>query len=128
MDKLAERLRHDADAIDARVSPELDARIEASLRAVTPSIAPAQPPPRRWPVWLGGAVAAGIALVAVVSVVQRPAVPVSSAPIVADGPASIPLDLDAEATELVTPLSRELDNLQADLRKAEQILRDDLGL
>ena len=132
MDNFAERLRQDAAAIDARISPELDARIDASLRAVTPDVAASPPAPaRRWPLWFGGALAAGIALMAVVGVLHREPAPVvtpSQEATLAEPTATAPaIDLDDEAIELITPLSRELDNLQADLRKAEQILRDDLG-
>ncbi|MCH7830232.1 MAG: hypothetical protein IIB75_06640 [Proteobacteria bacterium] len=39
MDKLAEQLKTDAGRIDVQVSAELDRRIEASLRGVTPKSA-----------------------------------------------------------------------------------------
>ena len=38
MDKLAKQLREDADRINVAISDELDERINASLRAVTPVV------------------------------------------------------------------------------------------
>jgi hypothetical protein len=46
-------------------------------------------------------------------------------------PVGIPvldLDLDVEAAMLTSPLARELEDLQADLKKAEEIVRGDVRI
>ena len=131
MDKLALKLREDADKIEVSISDELDHRIEASLRAAAPA-KPERPVPRARPPWfwlasaLTGASAA-IAVIAIVnlSAVDEPAVPAPT--IVAAEPMPL-LDLDTEAVELTAPLQRELEDLQSDLKKAEEKVRRDIGL
>lgn len=131
MDKLALKLREDADKIEVSISDELDHRIEASLRAAAPA-KPERPVPRARPPWfwlasaLTGASAA-IAVIAIVnlSAVDEPAVPAPT--IVAAEPMPL-LDLDTEAVALTAPLQRELEDLQSDLKKAEEKVRRDIGL
>lgn len=131
MDKLAKRLREDAERIDATISPELDDRIRASLHAVTPQ-QPAKPRKRgaSWTFWLASSLtgaAAAIALIAVLNV-REPAV--EPLPVVADS-AELPtvpvFDLHAETAVLTSPLSQELEDLQTDLKRAEEKLREDIG-
>jgi hypothetical protein len=44
-------------------------------------------------------------------------------------PIEIPvLDFDVEAAMLTSPLARELEDLQADLRKAEEVVRGDVRI
>lgn len=131
MDKLALKLREDADKIEVKVSSELDNRIEASLRAAAPEKSP-PPIPRARPPWfwlasaLTGATAAIAALAIVnLSPVEEPAVP--SATMVSAEPPPL-LDLDTEAVMLTAPLQRELADLQSDLKKAEEKVRRDIGL
>ncbi len=131
MDKLALKLREDADKIEVRISDELDHRIEASLRAAAPA-KPARPAPRARPPWfwlasaLTGATAA-IAVLAIVNLsgVDEPAVPAPT--IVAADPMPL-LDLDTEAVTLTAPLQQELEDLQSDLKKAEEKVRREIGL
>lgn len=131
MDKLALKLREDADKIEVSISDELDHRIEASLRAAGPA-QPARPVPRARPPWfwlasaLTGATAA-IAVIAIVnlSAINEPAVPAPT--IVAAEPMPL-LDLDTEAVALTAPLQQELEDLQSDLKKAEEKVRRDIGL
>lgn len=129
MDKLAERLREDAARIEVDVSDELDRRIEASLHATTQPTTPARPqakPPLFWWASTITGVAAAIAVIAIVNwrVEQQPEAP---API--DLMASAPaIELNAEAAMLTAPLQEELDNLQSDLKKAEEKVRRDIGL
>jgi len=131
MDKLAQRLRADADNIDATISDELDYRIEASLRAVTPERAQ-RPAPRARPPWfwlasaLTGA-AAALAVIAIVNVQTADEPEVLPVTVVA-GEAPPLLFLDTEAVELTAPLQKELESLQSDLEKAEKKVRRDLGL
>ncbi len=138
MDELANRLREDAANIDATVSPELEARIHASLHAVSPAEKPSRQVARPWAFWLassltGAAVAiAAIAFLAVHNPEPEapPAVAQSPQPGEAEAePFDIPaLRLDAETAVLTAPLQQELDALQSDLKKVEQKVRDDMGL
>jgi hypothetical protein len=115
MDKLAKRLRDDAARIDVNISDELDRRIEASLLAVTPemadqrSVTPARPPMFWWASTMTG-VAAAVVVIAIMNwqAPQQPA-------------ADVPLNL-------TNPLQEELDNLESDLKKAEEKVRRDIGL
>jgi len=131
MDKLAKRLHEDAERIEVSVSDELDRRIEASLLAVTPEttrqrpVASARPPLFWWASTITG-IAAAVAVIAIVNW-QAPDQPVADVPlnIVAAVPA---IDLKTEAAVLTSPLHEELDNLQSDLKKAEEKVRRDIGL
>ncbi len=130
MDKLAQRLRDDAARIDVTVSDELDQRIEASLRAVTPETDAgrarvARPPLFWWASTITG-VAAAAGVIAVLNW-QAPDQPVAATPVPIAELAPLP-DLNAEAVMLTAPLQRELEHLQSDLRKAEERVRRDIGL
>lgn len=129
MDKLAQRLREDAQRIDVTVSDELDRRIEASLRAATPEAgrrtAPAARPPLFW--WASSVtgLAAALAVIGIVNWQARqeplPA-PVSIAEL------QPPIELNMETAKLTAPLEEELEALQSDLKKAEEKVRQDIGL
>ena len=131
MDKLAKRLRDDAARIDVNVSDELDRRIEASLLAVTPEVAderpvtPARPPMFWWASTITG-IAAAVAVIAIMNL-QAPQQPAADVPlnIVAVVPE---IDLKAEAAVLTNPLQEELENLESDLKKAEEKVRREIGL
>ncbi len=129
MDKLAERLREDAASIDATISDELNSRIQASLQGVQPegaagTVEPARP---RWFWWASSltGVAAALVLIAIVNL-RAP----EPAPAVAEVPVK-PLVLPAiqwrtETAVLTSPLEQEIDNLQSDLKKAEEAVREDI--
>jgi hypothetical protein len=129
MDKLAKQLRADAERIDATVSAELDRRIDASLRAVTPEAearrpAPIARPPLFWWASTLTGIAAAIAVIAIVNLrtpEQQERTPVD---LVATVP---PLDLKAETAMLTAPLHEELDRLQSDFKKAEEKVKQDIG-
>ena len=131
MDKLAERLRTDAERIEVRVSDELDRRIRASLESAAHEARVAQPEPVRrlprfwWASSLTG-LAAAIAVIAFLNI-DGPAPPPSATPAyaIADIP---PIDLRAETAALAGPLEQELEDLEADLRKARERIREDIGL
>ena len=130
MDKLANRLREDAARIEVTVSDELDHRIEASLRAVTPETDAGQdrvvrPPLFWWASTITG-VAAAVAVIAVLNW-QTPNEPTAAAPVPIAELAPIP-DLNAEAAMLTAPLQQELEDLQSDLKKAEEKVKRDIGL
>ena len=110
MDKLAKRLREDAEQINATISPELDERINASLRAVTP--AKPEAPVRRghsWVFWFASSLtgaAAAFALIAILNV-REDVAPAET--MVADGepgptPAVPVFDLHAETRCLMNML------------------------
>ena len=130
MDKLAKQLRTDAERIDVHISDELDRRIDASLRAVTPETPAVRAETRRppyfwWASTLTG-VAAAIAVIVIVNW-QVPEEPISATP--ANIVAAVPtIDLKAESAMLTEPLQEELDKLQSDLKKAEEKVKRDIGL
>ena len=129
MDEVTQRLREDAANIDASVSPELEARIHASLQSVSP-VREQRARPRRssltlwWASSLTGAVAAAIVIIAI-----RPAAETddTSTQVAATEPLVVPI-LRTETAMLTAPLEQELDYLEADLRRAEQAIRKDFGL
>jgi len=133
MDNLASKLREDADRIDAEVSAELDHRIRASLQGVTP-VTGRRRPQRSQTLWWASSltgVAAALAVIAVINLTgKRPEAPAAHP--IADNAVQqmvIPqLDLKAEAATLTGPLAEELENLQADLRKAEEVVRRDVRI
>jgi hypothetical protein len=129
MDNLAKRLREDAAQIECAVSEQLDDRIRASLENIQPQ-QPAQPerkarPPGFW--WASSltGVAAATALIAIVNLQSpTPGTPTTE-------PVSQPLVIpsiqwQAETAVLVSPLEQEYENLQSDLEKAEEALRQDI--
>ena len=131
MDKLANRLRHDAENIDAKVSDELDRRIRSSLNGVTPltdqqaTALPARPAGFWWASSLTG-IAAAVALIAIVNLEQEAPVPQATP---ADIFAVVPtIDLKTETAMMTSPLQQELDALQSDIRKAERRVREEIGL
>ena len=129
MDKLAKRLREDAASIDATISEELDSRIEASLQGVQPGRA-AGPAPMTRPRWFWWAssltgVTAALAVIAVVNL-RAPEPP----PAIAEAPAK-PLVLPAiewktQPAVLTSPLEQEIEDLQSDLKKAEEAVKEDI--
>ena len=131
MDKLADRLRRDADRIEVAVSDELDHRIAASLRSVTPekegvaTVRSRRPALFWWASSLTGIVAA--AAVIIVVNLSSPDVPQAVTP--ATIAATVPvIDLKAETAMLTGPLQQELKALQSDIKKAEEIVKADIGL
>ena len=129
MDKLAKQLREDAERINVTVSDELDHRIAASLRAVTPRAegkpVPAARPPLFWWASTITGIAAALAVIAVVN--WQPAPQPAPAPVkVADVTPQI--DLNLQSAMLTAPLEEELEALQSDLKKAEEKVRRDIGL
>ena len=133
MDKLAKKLREDAERIDATISPQLDDRIDASLRAVSPESAKNQPS-RSWSFWLASSLTgAAVALTAIVILSVRSPEPLEPPHVVQTQQLEVPFEipafkLKAETAVLTAPLQQELDALQSDLRKVEQKVREDMGL
>lgn len=139
MDKLEERLRDDAAMINVTVSPQLDERIRASLQAAAeqrqvPAATPIAKP--RWSMWWASSltgVAATLVAVLLLNLWQdEPAPAVAQAPqpspdVVAGEPLAMPA-LKAETAMLTAPLQEELENLEADLKKAEKAVREDIPI
>jgi hypothetical protein len=135
MDRFTSKLREDAASIDAEISAQLDSRIQASLNAIEPEVSRQRETPRR-PVsfWLASSltgIAAALAVIAVLNLGDTPE-PVAVPQVAASTPApsiAVPaLDLEVEAAMLTSPLAQELEDLQADLKKAEEIVRGDVRI
>ena len=134
MDKLAKQLKDDAAQIDVRISDEFDRRMAASLEGVTPE-APHVPVLRQRPAtfWWASSltgVAAALVLIAVINshsqIEDAEIVPPTMSPV---SVATIPaIDWKAESAMLTRPLQRELEDLQADLKKAEEKVKKEIGL
>ena len=128
MDKVAAKLRDDAQAIEVGVSPELDERIRASLESVTPETARPKPPSRpAWFWWLSSitGVAAALSVVAIVNLNQPD--PISPVPPVGNPSALLPpVKWQVETAVLTSPLEQEIEDLQSDLKKAEEALKRDI--
>jgi hypothetical protein len=130
MDKLSRRLREDAARIDVAVSDELDHRIEASLRAVIPETDAGRERVVRPPLFWWASTITGVAAAVVVIAVlnwRAPDEPAMPTPVPLAELAPIP-DLNAEAAMLTAPLQQELEDLQSDLKKAEEKVKRDIGL
>ena len=127
MDNLTRRMREDASKIRAEVSPELDARIRASLEAAEPVREDTpKPKPRTVPMWwwssLVGATGA-LAVIVLLNIGSQEQIP---GPTETGTPALSP-SLNIQRAVLTAPLEQELENLESDLKKAEEALREDLG-
>ena len=76
-------------------------------------------------------IGAAIAVIAVLNVIDTNE-PAAGSRTVAENtmrPIEIPvLDLDVEAATLTGPLAQELEDLQADLKKAEEVVRGDVRI
>ncbi|HKJ19039.1 MAG TPA: hypothetical protein VJ993_00130 [Woeseiaceae bacterium] len=88
-------------------------------------VTPARPPMFWWASTITG-IAAAVAVIAIMNW-QAPQQPAADVPlnIIAVVPE---IDLKAEAAVLTNPLQEELDNLESDLKKAEEKVRRDIGL
>jgi hypothetical protein len=134
MDKLARQLKEDAARIDVRVSDELDRRISASLESVTPERPAAaeirqRPGIFRWASSLTG-VTAALAIIAVLNwlspaVAPGPQVAEMSPVIEVVTPV---IDWKTESAMLTRPLRQELEDLRSDIKKAEEKVKQDIGL
>jgi len=129
MDRLAKRLRENAEDIQVTVSDELDRRITASLQGIEPL--PDKPVRSGHPAsfWWASTITGVVAAAAVVAIINwRVPAPVATEEAV-DLAAVVPeIDWKAESAMLTSPLQQELDDLEADLRKAEEKVKQDIGL
>ena len=122
------QLREDAAKIDVEVSAQLDDRIRASLQGVTPerpgeSVPPVKPRSMWWASSLTG-VAAAAALILVVNLNgPEPVAPQNHIVV----PVLTP-DLIFERAMMTEPLEQELEDLEADLKKAEEAVKKEIGI
>ena len=130
MDDLAKKLRSDARDIEVSISPQLDDRIRASLESATQEGAAApvrksQPASFWWASSLTG-VAAAVAVIAIINLSG----PAEEEGITQPPPPSMSvsrIDFNLQPAVLTQTLEQELQDIQADLKKAEQVVRDDLA-
>jgi len=136
MDEFEKRLKRDADAIQAEVTPELRARIDASLRGtgqVRPANRQAEPAPANlwWASSLTGLAAAVMVIVLInwdrTESVPVPAETIADVTVPADpDPLMAPPVLDIRTADFTSPLEDELVRLQSDIEKARESVKKDL--
>ena len=129
MDNLAKQLREDAAQINVEVSAELDDRIRASLQGVTPeqpqdSLPPVRPRSMWWASSFTG-VAAAAALILVLNLNEPEPVPQQNNIVVPSIPTP---DWIFENAMMTEPLEQELADLEADLKKAEEAVKKEIGI
>ncbi len=136
MDKFERQLKDDTEAIEAKVSPELRARIDASLHAARAS-QPVTPAPRPttslwWMSSLTGLVTA-LLIIALFNLNRTDGEPdPSQNPVAMPSqqsperlfPETFPLEI--RPAVLTSPLEVELESLQSDLEKARESVERDL--
>ena len=124
MDRVANSLREDARAIDVTVSPDLDARIRASLEGVTPERREARRASQRptWFWWASSLTGVVAAILVIVVLNLRPPETALPTTVTADpGILSPPISWRVETAVLTSPLEKEMEDLQSDLKKAEDL-------
>ncbi len=123
MDSFEERLKRDAAAVRADVSPELESRLQASLEGVAAAKPRARSNRPAW-FWLASSLTGTAAALTVIALLnqEEPAAPPAS--IAAQPLLSVP-NLNVRPAVL-GPLEDELDKLKSDLEKAERVVRDDV--
>jgi hypothetical protein len=129
MDRLAARLRADAEGIEAIVSPELDARIQASLHGIVPGRPrPREPVTRlfrfRWEVLLTGTALAAAAIIAMNMRAGEPGFSATEPDLAAIEPPAVPWRV--EPAVLTSPLEQEYADIRSDLKKAGQAVRAEI--
>jgi hypothetical protein len=144
MDELKNRMKQDADAIRAETTPELRARIDASLYSARKTIPPSPSPitpNRSSSLWWASSITGLTAAILIVLLTNwnnpvEPEVPDISAgtQMPLDNPVSLPEGwqigeeflLNVESADLTRSLEEELINLQSDLEKAKENVERDV--
>lgn len=128
MDKLAKQLKDDAASIECPISDDFDKRLRASLEGVRPETGSRPRPDARSPLfwWASSLTGAAAAVLLIVMINTSPDMP----PAVTE-PAPQPLVIptirwQAETAVLTSPLEQEMEDLQSDLKKAEEAVRQDI--
>ncbi len=135
MDKLAEQRKTDAAMIDVQVSDELDRRITASLQGVTPE-RPDQPAKQSRPAgfWWASSLTGVAAALVVIAIINSQSQPKYEPVVELAETSPVPevvtptIDWKTESAMLTRPLQQELEDLQSDLKKAEEKVKRDIGL
>ncbi len=129
MDKLALQLREDAEKIDAGISPQLDARLSASLRGTQPEpVSRPRHKSRSFSFWWASSltgVAAAVLIIVIANLQAPEPPPVTTS--VTPAPLLMPsIEWNAKSAVLTSPLEQEIENLQSDLKKAEEVVKQDI--
>ena len=123
------QLREDAALINVAVSTDLDDRIRASLQGVTPEQPRDSLPPVRWrSTWWASSftgIAAVAALILVLNLNEPEPVPLRNDIAVPSIPTP---DWILENAMMTEPLEQELADLEADLKKAEEAVKKEIGI
>ncbi len=136
MDEFEKRLKRDADAIEVGVTPELRARIDASIHGIEP-IRPAGRKAGSSPIslWWASSLTGLAAAVMVIVLINwnRPdnePVPVETVADMTVPPDTVlhtpPPPLDIRTADFTSPLEEELVKLQSDIEKARESVKKDL--
>ena len=123
MDSFEERLKRDAAAVRADISPELENRLRASLEsaaAVKPKAGTRRPV---W-FWLASGLTGTAAALTVIAVLNRQEPAPPPAAVAVEPLLSMP-NLNVRPA-MLGPLEDELDKLKSDLEKAERVVREDV--
>ncbi|MGI9261364.1 MAG: hypothetical protein ACR2QR_04975 [Woeseiaceae bacterium] len=139
MDNFEKRLKRDADAIEVEVSPELRARIDASLHGIEPvrQVRRETTPINMW--WASSltGLAAAVLVIVLINWNQPGAIVTpdettadtrtdAELPTVPELPTETAPMLDIRTADFASPLEVELENLQSDIEKARESVRKDL--
>jgi len=136
MDEFEKRLKRDADAIEAKVSPELRARIDASLHGIEPVRQARRHAASTVNLWWASSLTGLAAAVIVIALVNwnRPGPDVSpdetfatetELPTEPEWPVG-PAILDIRTADFTSPLEEELNHLRSDIEKARDSVKKDL--
>ena len=134
MDKLAQQLREDANSIEVVITPQLEARIRASLLSVRQEARkPAAGGKLTATFWWASSLTGVAMAVAVIGVLNLRdpgnAIAITEPPMAQF--AMPKFDWQPQAALLTATLEQELEDIQSDLKKAEQVIRedfDDIGI
>lgn len=134
MDDMERQLKTDAEAIRADITPELEARLRASLHAASPARTTGRRRPRRY-LWLAGALTGTAAAAAALMLLSLRQGTVEAPPPADAVAVTVPawadpgfdrLPLTIENAELTRPLEEELERLRSDLERARENVEEDI--
>lgn len=128
MDKLAKQLRDDAERIEANISPQLDERIRASLESASQDRTRARLPTQSARFWWTSSltgIAATLLVIAIVNLALNEPEPAITEP-PATPQLAVRFDWKLQPAMLTQTLEQELVDIQSDLKKAEQVVREDI--
>lgn len=135
MDEFANRLKADAAKIDADVSTELKARIDASIRSLDHDEPATAGKSRPFLLWWASSLTGLVAAVLVIALLNRNATEdaveareASAAVVVPEYVQQLNAEflLRAEYADFTEPLEDELDKLKSDMAKAQDNIRKNL--